>query len=98
MITVEDCHRKSAQWLGEAQSASDPEISASMRRVSDAWITLGQHIERDTFRRSGSPAPMRRPADLAKPRNIYDVDIVQAGDVLRSRLHLSDKAPDDISQ
>jgi hypothetical protein len=97
MMTVEDCRRKAAQWLGKAQLASDPKTSASMRRASEAWTALAQQIERAAFRRPQFPAPMRRPADLAKPRNIYDVDTVQAGDVLRSRLHLSDKAHDDIS-
>jgi hypothetical protein len=92
MITVEECRRKAAQWLGKAQSASDPKTSASMRRASDAWTTLAQQIEQATFRRPLTPAPMRRPADVAKPRNIYHIDTMQSGDVLRGRLHLSDEA------
>jgi hypothetical protein len=90
MITVEECRRKAAQWLGEAQSASDPKTSASMRRASDAWTALAKQIELATLSSSAeSPATVRRPADLAKPRNIYTVEV---GDVLRGRLHLSDEA------
>jgi hypothetical protein len=90
MITVEECRRKAAQWLGKAQSASDPKTSASMRRASDAWTTLAQQIEQATV--PLTPAPVRRPADVAKPRNIYSIDTVEVGDVLRGRLHLSDEA------
>ena len=97
MITVKECRGKAAQWLGKAQSASDPKTSASMRRASDAWTTLALQIEQATFRRPLTPAPVTRPADVAKPRNIYDVDSVQVGDVLRGRLHLSDEL-DDSSQ
>lgn len=88
MMTVEDCRRKAAQWLGKAQLASDPKTSASMRRASDAWTALAQQIERAAFRRPQFPAPMRRPADLAKPRTIYHIDSVHVGDLLRERLHL----------
>ena len=35
---------------------------------------------------------VRQPADIAKPRNIYSIDTVEVGDVLRGRLHLSDDA------
>jgi hypothetical protein len=98
MITVEDCLRKAAQWLGDSQSASDPKTSASMRRVSDAWTTLAEQIVHATARQTQSTAPMRRPADLAKPRELYYSDTVQAGDVLRGRLHLSDEASDGIPE
>ena len=97
MLTVEDCRRKAAQWLGNAQSASDPKTSASMRRVSDAWTALAQQIEHAAYRRPQSSAPVRQPADLAKPRNTYHRDTAHVGDVLRGRLHLSDDASDDAS-
>ncbi len=90
MIAAEEYRRKAAQWLGEAQSASDPKTSASMRRASDAWTALAEQIEQATLRRPLTPAPVRRPADLAKPRNIYHIDTMEVGDVLRGRLHLSD--------
>jgi phosphohistidine phosphatase SixA len=93
MMTVEDCRRKAAAWLGKAQLASDPKTSASMRRASDAWTVLAQQIEHAAFRRPQSPAPVRRPADLAKPRNT--IDRAQVGDVLRGRLHLSDEPSED---
>jgi hypothetical protein len=92
MITSEECRRKAAQWLDNAQSASDPKTSASMRRASDAWTALAQQIERATFDRTLTPAPVRRPADMAKPRNIHSIDTVEVGDVLRERLRLSDEA------
>lgn len=95
MITVEECRRKAAQWLGNAQSASDPTTSASMRRASDAWTALAQQIEHAAYRRPQSPAPVRRPADLAKPRNLYPIDSVHVGDVLRERLHLSVEPPEE---
>jgi hypothetical protein len=96
MMTVEDCRRKATEWLGKAQSASDPKTSASMRRASDAWTALAEQIEDAAFRRPQSPAPVRRPADLAKARNT--VDGAQVGDTLRERLHLSDDSSEVPSQ
>ena len=98
MMTVEDCRRKAAQWLGKAQSAADPKTSASMRRASDAWTTLAQQIEHSAFPRPQSPAPVKRPADLAKPRSIYHIDNVHVGEVLRERLHLSDEPSEEPSE
>ena len=89
MITAEECRRKAAQWLGNARSASDPKTSANMRRASDAWTALAQQIEQKAPLTSDA---VRQPADIAKPRNIYSIDTVEVGDVLRGRLHLSDDA------
>jgi hypothetical protein len=94
MITVEDCRRRTAQWRTGSQSASDPKTSASMRRLSDAWTTLGEQIEHATARQIQLTAPMRRPSDLAS-RDYSDT--VQAGDVLRGLLRLSDEAADRLS-
>jgi hypothetical protein len=90
MITVEDCRRKAAEGLGKAQAASDPKTIATLQRASDAWTALARHIEEAALRRPRSPAPVRRPADLAKPPDSYSVDSVQIGNVLRERLRLSD--------
>jgi hypothetical protein len=98
MITVEDCLKKATQWIGDSHLATDPKTSASMRRVANAWTTLAAQIEHATSRKTQSTAPIRRPADLAKPRELYYSDAVQAGDVLRNRLHLSDKASDGIPE
>jgi hypothetical protein len=98
MITVEDCLRKAAQWLGDSQSTSDPTTSASMRRASDAWNTLAERIEHTAGRQTQSTATMRRPADLARPRELYYSSTVQAGDVLRGRLNLGDETSDGISE
>ncbi|MGA8864159.1 MAG: hypothetical protein WB444_10155 [Gallionella sp.] len=91
MMTAEDCRRMVARWLGKAEAASDPKTIASIRRASGAWTALAQQIEQTGFPRPQSPAPVRLPADLAKPRNIYHVDSVQVGDVLRERLYRSDE-------
>ena len=92
MITVEDCRRKTAEGLGKAQAASDPKTIAALQRASDAWTALAGHIEGAGLRRPQSPAPVRRPTDLAKSPDSYSVDSVQIGDVLRERLRLGDDA------
>jgi len=96
MMTVEDCRRKAAQWLDQAQSASDPKTIASMRRAADAWTRQAEQIEEANFRRPRGP--MKRPADLARPPAAYPRHPVDVGDDLRGRLHLSDEVPDDSSQ
>jgi hypothetical protein len=97
MMTVEDCRRKAAQWLERAQSTFDPKTIASMRRAADAWTRQAEQIEEADLRRPRSPDPIKRPVDLAKPRNPYARDPAHVGDVLRGRLHLSDDAPDDFA-
>ena len=94
MITVEDCRRKAAEGLNEAQAAADPKTIASMQRASDAWTALARQIEEAALRRPQFRAAAERPADLAKPPHSYNVDSVQIGDVLRERLSLSDDAED----
>ena len=49
-----------------------------MRRVSELWTRLAQEIQTSDLR----TAQVRRPRDLARPRN----DAVQIGDILRDRL------------
>jgi hypothetical protein len=88
MITVEDCRRKATEWLGKAQTASDPKTIATLQRASDAWTALARHIEEVALRQH-SHVPVRRPADLARPLDSYSADRVLIGDVLRERLRLS---------
>ena len=90
MMTAEDCHRMAAQWLGKANLASDSNTSASMRRASDAWAALAQRIEQSALTRIQSHVPVRRPADLAKPRSTTPLASVQIADALRELLHLCD--------
>lgn len=90
MMTAEYCQRKAAEWVDKAEAASDPKASASMRRASDAWTALAQQITQASFPRPLSPTPLRRPADLVKPRNPRHIDTVEVGDILRERIHLSD--------
>lgn len=97
MMTVEDCRRKAAQWLERAQSTSDPKTIASMRRAADAWTRQAEQIEEDDHRRPRSLDAIKRPVDLAKPRNAYPFDPAHVGDVLRGRLHLSDDTRDDFA-
>lgn len=94
MMTVEDCRRKAAQWLDQAQSASDPKTIASMRRAAEAWNRLSEQIEETNLRRPHSSGPMSQPGDSAGVRTAYPRDTVEVGDVLRERLQL-DEAPDD---
>ena len=49
MITAEDCHRKAAEWLGQARGGSDPETIAGIKRASDAWTALARQIEEADF-------------------------------------------------
>ena len=90
MTTAEDCYRMAAQWLGKADSASDPNTSADMRRASDAWAALAQRIEQAALTRIQSHIPVQRPADLARPRSTAHLDSVQVADALRELLHLCD--------
>ena len=94
MMTVEKCRRKAAQWLERAQSTSDPKTIASMRRAADAWTRQAEQIEEDDHRRPPSLNAIKRPVDLAKPRNAYPRDPAHVADVLRGRLHLSDDTRD----
>jgi hypothetical protein len=88
MITADDFRKKAAEWLGKAEAASDPNTSASMRRASDAWAALAQQSERAALPLPRSAGPLKRPADLAKPRDSH-IDSVQIANVLRDRLHLN---------
>ena len=98
MITVEDCRRKAAQWLDKAQSTADPKTIASMRRASDAWMTLAEQMEHATLRQPRGTAHMKRPAGLAQARSAYPRDPAHVGDVLRERLQLGEDGPDDNAQ
>jgi hypothetical protein len=89
MITADDFRKKAAEWLGKAEAASDPNTSASMRRVSDAWTALAQQSERAAFPLPRSAAPKSRDSHI---------DSVQIANVLRDRLHLSDDRLEDSSE
>jgi len=86
MMTAEDCRRMAARWLSKTEGAADPKTIANMRRASDAWAALAQQIEQVDVSRPHPAVPVRRPADLASPRNS-----VKVGDVLRERLRLSNE-------
>jgi hypothetical protein len=94
MITAEDCHRKAAEWLGQARGTSDPETIAGIKRASDAWTALARQIEEAEFRRPRARPPINRPVDLAKSLNPSHADSVKVADLLRERLRLSDDAED----
>jgi len=95
MLTVEDCRRKAREWLCAANEATDPNTAASSRRLSDTWTALALQIEHDPCSRQQPPTAVTRPVDLAKPRKIGNTDTVQAADVLRERLQLSDFSMDE---
>ena len=88
MITADDFRKKAAEWLGKAEAASDPNTSAGMRRASDAWAALAQQSERAALPLPRSAGPLKRPADLAKPRD-SQIDSLQIANVLRDRLDLN---------
>jgi hypothetical protein len=90
MLTVEDCRRKAGEWLRAAEEATDPNTSASSRRLSDKWTALALQIEQDPYTQRQTPAAVRRPADLTERRKIGNTDTVHVADVLRERLQLSD--------
>lgn len=89
MTTAEDCRRKAEQWLNAALGASDTKTSASMRRVSDLWLALGQRIDESAASTARLDALVKRPADLVKRRNFGHADTENVADVLRKRLRLS---------
>ena len=93
MITAEDCHRKAAEWLGQARGTSNPETIAGIKRASDAWTALARQIEEAEFRRPRARQPIN-PVDLAKSLNPSHADSVKVADLLRERLRLSDDAED----
>ena len=95
MLTVEDCRRKAGEWLRAAEEATDPNTSASSRRLSDTWTALALQIEQDPYSRPQPPTAVRRPADLAELRKTGNIDTVYVADVLRERLQLSDCSMDE---
>ena len=88
MMTAEDCRRRAAESLHVAEAATDPTTSASLRRLSDAWVTLAGHIEKDPHTvREGNAA--WKQSDQTEPRKA-NTDTAQVADILRERLQLSD--------
>jgi hypothetical protein len=91
MLTAEDCRRKAGEWLRAAKEATDPNTAASSRHLFDKWTALALQIVQDPYSRRQPPAAMRRPADMAEPRNkTGNRDAEHVADVLRERLTLSD--------
>ena len=93
MAVAEHFRKMAANWLGKAQAASDPNTSAGMHRVSDAWTALAQQAERDARPLPYSAGPVRLPADLPNPRS--NINSQQIADVLRDRLHLINAPSED---
>ena len=88
MMTAEDCRRKAAEHLQASQEASDPSISQSLRRLSDAWATLAGQIEKDphTVRHRNTALKQSQQTEPHKA----NTGTVQVADILRGRLQLSD--------
>jgi len=87
MMTAEDCRRRAAESLHAAEAATDPTTSASLRRLSDAWATLAGQIEKDphTVRQRNAALKQSHQTERRK----VNTDTVQAADILRERLQLS---------
>jgi hypothetical protein len=99
MMTVEDCHRKTGEWLRAAEAATDPRTSTSLRRLSDAWATLAGQIEEESHTVRQRNAALKQSHQTERRK--VNTDTVQAADILRERLQLSDfsmhKPPDSTS-
>jgi hypothetical protein len=88
MMTAEDCRRRAAESLHAAEAATDPNTSASLRRLSDAWATLAGHIEKDPQTAREQNAAWKQ-SDQTEPRKA-NTNTAQVADILRGRLQLSD--------
>ena len=88
MMTVEDCHRKTGEWLRAAEAATDPRTSRSLRRLSGAWATLAGQIEKDPHTVRQRNAVLKK-SHQAEPRKA-NTDTAQVADILPERLQLSD--------
>jgi hypothetical protein len=95
MLSVEDCRRKASEHLRAAEKARDLDTGDSLRRLSEQWTKLADQIEQDRPRQAGPP--VRRPADLFRPRIVGNTDTVHVADVLRERLQLSDRSAEEPS-
>jgi hypothetical protein len=93
MMTAENCRAKAAELLGAAEAATDPKTSASFRRTAELWTTLALQIEKDphTVRQRNAGLKQSHQAEPSKA----NTDTVQAADVLRERLQLSDFSMDE---
>ena len=56
MLTAENCRSKAAEFLGAAESATDPKTSASLRRTAELWTALALQIE-ESLMLCGSAMP-----------------------------------------
>ena len=88
MMTAEDCRRKAAEHLQASQEASDQNTSQSLRRLSDAWTTLAGQIEKDRYTVRQRNTALKQ-SQQPEPHKA-NTDTVQAADLLRERLQLSD--------
>jgi len=88
MMTAEDCHRRAAKSLHAADAATDPNTSASLRRLSDAWATLARQIEKDPHTERQRDAALKQ-SHQTEPRKA-DSDTAQVANILRELLQLSD--------
>jgi hypothetical protein len=85
MLKANECRRKATQSRLEAEAATDPSAKAALRRLAEQWAALSIQVERDEVRASSRPALGLRVRRTA--RNVGGID---AADVLRARLYLTD--------
>ena len=82
MLKSDDCRKKAALALQDAEALRSPDARAAVRRVAAQWKALANQIEQDAAR-----SLPRRPADL-----IRKVDTADAADILRARLRLTERS------
>ncbi len=88
MLTAENCRGKAAELLSAAEAATDPKTSASLRRLSDAWVELAGLIDKDPHTVRQRNADLKQ-SHQAEPRKA-NTDTAQVADILRERLQLID--------
>jgi hypothetical protein len=92
VLTASDCRRKAAECIRSAEAAADRKTREGFCRTAQAWAMLAQQVERDVLQ-PPSPTPIKRPVDLLR-RITRPADAIDAADVLRQRLRLTDADED----
>ena len=88
MLTASDCRRKAAECIRSAEAATDRKTREDYCRTAQAWAALAQQVERKPTQPLAPPS-VKRPADLLQ-RITRPADVIDAADVLRQRLRLTD--------
>lgn len=86
MLKADDCRKKAALALLEAEAVRSPEARAALQRLAEQWTALASQIEREV---SAYSLPRRAIDARDKPPS------ADVADVLRSRLRLTEGGEED---